>query len=140
MGKYIGIDIGTTSLKSADFDSSGKKIGFRRIDYTLNTDSQTGFIEFDAEKYFQMCETVISELVDECGEISALSVDTQGETLILADETGKPLCPVIVWLDNRAVKQAELIKEQFGSKRVYETTGQAEIIASWPAAKLLWIS
>lgn len=139
MKQYIGIDIGTTSLKAAVFDENGARRGFRCLNYTLNTDPKTNFIEFDAEEYFRMCEKVISELKSECGEIEAISLDTQGETLILTDENGNPLCPAIVWLDNRAVREADAIKEKFGNKQVYDITGQPEIIATWPASKLLWV-
>ena len=135
---FLGIDIGTTSLKAAVFDENGQRVGVRAVDYTLDTDGKTGYIEFDAENYIKMCKTVIAQLRDECGEISALSVDTQGETLILTDEQGTPLHPAVVWLDNRAVDEAEAIKAHFGCERVYNVTGQPEITAGWPASKLLW--
>ncbi len=139
MKKYLGIDIGTTSLKAAVFDLHGNRLGLKKVDYTLETDSESGYIEFDAIKYVDMCKTVIDELCSECGEITALSVDTQGETIIFADENGTPLCPAIVWLDNRAEKEAEAIKESFGHKKVFDVTGQPEITAGWPASKLLWL-
>ena len=96
------------------------------------------FKNFDADRYADMCFDVIESLTTECGRITALSVDTQGETMILADADGRPLCPAVVWLDNRAGKEADLIRERFGNRRVYEVTGQAEISAGWPACKLLW--
>ena len=139
MGQYIGIDIGTTSLKAAVFDENGVRKALKSVNYSLQTDAETGYIEFDAEQYFQMCENVISELQAECGTIDALSIDTQGETLILADEDGKPLCPAIVWLDNRAQSEADDIAKEFGHKQVYDVTGQPEITATWPASKLLWV-
>ncbi len=139
MKLYLGLDIGTTSLKAAVFDEKGKRHGIRRVDYTLDTDAERGFIEFDPENYIKMCEDVIRELSEECGEITALSIDTQGETLILADEDGKPLYPAIVWLDNRATDEADAITEKFGTKRVYDVTGQPEITAGWPASKLMWV-
>lgn len=139
MKRYLGLDIGTTSLKAAVFDSEGNRLGLRRVDYTLDTDAERGFIEFDPEKYVEMCEEVIAELTEECGEISAISVDTQGETLILADEHGVPLYPAIVWLDNRASCEADDITAAFGKGRVYDVTGQPEITAGWPASKLLWV-
>lgn len=138
MKTFLGIDIGTTSLKAAVFDENGKRLGFRSVDYTLDTDPGTGYIEFDAEAYITACVGVIDELVAACGKPDALSVDTQGETLILADAAGKPLCPAVVWLDNRATAEAEEISAAFGNKKVYEVTGQPEITAGWPAAKLLW--
>ena len=137
--KFLGIDIGTTSLKAAVFNAKGERLAKRTVDYVLDTDSKTGYIEFDAMKYIDMCKSVIAELTDECGKIDALSIDTQGETLILTDEEGTPLCPAIVWLDNRATEEADMIKAKFGNKRVYEVTGQPEITAGWPASKLLWV-
>ncbi len=137
--KYLGIDIGTTSLKAAVFNSKGERLGLVVKDYTLDTDSETGYIEFDAMRYVEMCREAIRELTDSCGKIDALSVDTQGETLIFTDEGGKPLMPAIVWLDNRADKEADAIRAHFGGELVYNVTGQAEIAAGWPASKLLWL-
>ncbi len=137
--KYLGLDIGTTSIKAAVFSKDGKRLALRSVDYILDTDSATGYIEFEAEKYVEMCKQVIDELTEECGKIEALSIDTQGETLIMTDDDGVAVYPAIVWLDNRAVKEAEEIKAHFGNKRVYEVTGQPEITAGWPASKLLWM-
>ena len=137
--KYLGIDIGTTSLKAAVFDSFGNRLALKTVDYTLDTDSVTGFIEFDAMRYITMCTDTIDELVRECGAIDALSVDTQGETMILTDADGNPLMPAIVWLDNRATVEADAIKDAFGNEKVYNVTGQAEIAAGWPASKIIWI-
>mgnify|MGYP004534824693 CR=1 FL=1 len=138
MRSFLGIDIGTTSLKAAVFDEGGRRLGLRQADYTLSADPATGLIEFDAEAYESVCKRVISELCGECGVPDALSVDTQGETLILTDAEGTPLCPAVVWLDNRATAEAEAIRAHFGNRRVYEVTGQPEIPAGFPASKLLW--
>lgn len=137
--KYLGIDIGTTSMKAAVFDKDGNRLALRNVDYTLDTDAVTGYIEFDATKYVEMCKNVIADLTEECGQIDALSIDTQGETIIFTDECGKPLYPAIVWLDNRAVAEADAIKEKFGNELVYNVTGQPEITAGWPASKVLWM-
>ena len=137
--RYLGIDIGTTSIKAAVFSKDGTRLALRSVDYSLYTDSSTGYIEFDAEKYAEMCKSVIDDLTAECGKIDALSIDTQGETLIFTDGDGKPIYPAIVWLDNRATAEADLIKGKFGNKLVYEVTGQPEITAGWPASKVLWM-
>lgn len=137
--KYLGIDIGTTSMKAAVFDKDGNRLALKNVDYTLDTDATTGFIEFEATKYVDMCKRVIDELTEECGQIDALSIDTQGETLIFTDENGVPLYPAIVWLDNRAVDEAEAIKAKFSNELVYNVTGQPEITAGWPASKVLWM-
>lgn len=135
--KYIaGADIGTTSLKIAVFDENGELISSASRDYTLITHEER--VEFPAESYWDMFSDALSE-VSRGIEISALSVDTQCETIILTDENGNALTNAIVWLDNRAEAEAREIEERFGKKLVYEVTGQPEVTATWPASKLIWV-
>ena len=132
----LGIDVGTTSVKTAVYDEGLTPLLSLTADYTLNTHG--AFVEFSAEEYVNIVKGEI-EKAREKFDISALAIDTQCETLILTDEYGVPVRDAIVWLDNRATKEAEKIREHFGNKRVYEVTGQPEITATWPAAKLLWV-
>ena len=59
--------------------------------------------------------------------------------MILTDKYGKPLRRAIVWLDNRAQKEADELGEIFGHRHVYEITGQVQLVPTWPASKILWI-
>ena len=133
---FMGIDIGTTSIKTAVFDEKLEEKISLTADYTL--DAHGDIVEFDGEKYFEIVKGEIEKVKAKLS-VDALAVDTQCETLILTDENGTPVRPAIVWLDNRAVAEAKMIEEKFGHKRVYEITGQPEITATWPAAKLLWV-
>ena len=133
---FCGIDIGTTSVKTAVFtDTLQQKISLT-ADYTLDAHGDT--VEFDGEKYWEIVKGELEKIKKELS-IDALAIDTQCETLILTDENGTPVRPAIVWLDNRATEEAEIIAKHFGHKRVYEITGQPEITATWPACKLLWV-
>ncbi len=132
----LGVDIGTTSMKAAVYDETGVEKGSVHLEYTLN--SRGDFVEFDPEEYWNMFQKAYNTL-SEGIHIDALSIDTQCETLILADETGAPLCDAIVWLDNRATAEAAEIEKTFGTEKVYTVTGQPEITATWPAAKLMWV-
>lgn len=130
----MGIDVGTTSIKTAVFDRELTQICSSCVDYKV--DAHGDIVEFEAEKYWDMVKEEIDKLDI---PVDALAIDTQCETLILTDEKGEPVRSAIVWLDNRATAEAELIEEHFGRKRVYEITGQPEITATWPACKLLWV-
>ena len=132
----LGIDIGTTSVKTAAFNDSLEMKCSLTADYTL--DSHGDVVEFDGEKYWEIVKGEIEKVKKELS-IDALAVDTQCETLILTDDNGTPVRPAIVWLDNRAVEEAAIIEKHFGHKKVYEITGQPEITATWPACKLLWV-
>ena len=132
----MGIDIGTTSVKSGVYNSELSQLLTYTVDYTLSSHGDR--VEFDSEEYVRIVKDIIDRAQGEC-KIDALAVDTQCETLILTDEYGTPVREAIVWLDNRASEEAEIIKAHFGNKRVYEVTGQPEITATWPACKLLWV-
>ena len=132
----LGIDIGTTSVKTAAFNDSLEMKCSLTADYTLDSHGDT--VEFDGEKYWEIVRGEIEKVKKELS-VDALAVDTQCETLILTDENGTPVRPAIVWLDNRATEEAAVIEKHFGRKRVYEITGQPEITATWPACKLLWV-
>ncbi len=132
----MGIDMGTTSVKTAVFNEALEEKIKLCADYTLNSKADT--VEFPAEEYWEIVKREIAKVTAEL-EIDALAIDTQCETLILTDEQGNPVRDAIVWLDNRATEEADIIEKQFGRQKVYEVTGQPEITATWPACKLLWV-
>ena len=103
----LGLDIGTTSLKAVLFDEKGTCLAETKADYTLDTKGDR--VEFDPCEYIRLVKDAIST-IEKTACIDAISVDTQGETMILTDENGNPTMPAIVWLDNRAVKEAEEIE------------------------------
>ncbi len=137
----LGIDAGTTSVKAGLFSPDGSCLGVARREYQLATPAADR-AELDPEIYWQSCIEVVREVLQETGitsnQVKALAISSQGETLITLDGAGKVIYPAIVWLDNRAVEQAELLKSQF-QLEVYTRTGIPEIVATWPACKLLWL-
>ena len=134
--KCLGIDFGTTSVKAVLFDEKLNEIAASSEEYTLNT--RGNIVELAPEKYWSLLQNALNT-IGEKSEIHCLAIDTQCETLILTDEHGNPVRDAIVWLDNRATKEAEMIEQHFGRKKIYEMTGQPEVTATWPACKLLWV-
>ena len=112
--KYIlGADFGTTSLKACLFDEEGKLIVSESARYNLITEGE--FVEFPVEEFYRVFTSVIERITDKY-HVSAMSIDTQGETLIVLDKYDKPLTNAIIWLDTRAEKQAKEIERNFGLK------------------------
>ena len=132
----MGIDIGTTSLKACVFDELGNLQASVSKAYNLITEGEK--VEFPAEKYFELFKEAYDELSFKY-KISSFAIDTQGETIIFLDKLGNPLKNAIVWLDNRAEKEAKAIEEKFGLKTIYEITGQVEVPGGYPAPKILWL-
>ena len=128
--KCLGIDFGTTSVKGVLFDEELNEIATSSEDYTVNTSGN--IVELPPEKYWSLLKNALAN-VKKNSEVDCLAIDTQCETLILTDDEGTPVRDAIVWLDNRATEEAEIIEKHFGTKKVYEVT------ATWPACKLLWV-
>ena len=142
MSNILTIDAGTTSLKGALFDLSGRMLCSRIYEYNLEKPA-ADIVELDPEIYWQATRSVIAEILQATAlppaAITALGITSQGETLIVLDQSGKPLRKAIVWLDNRAKDEAAAIKQKFGRERVYQVTGQQDVTPGWPAAKILWL-
>lgn len=138
----MGIDAGTTSIKGALFDENQKLIASHRLEYALLTPAADQ-VEYPAEEYWKRFAEVTRALLENANaaadEVKALAISSQAETLIVLDKDNRPMGNAIVWLDNRAVKEADDLRAAFGCRAVYEKSGQADMLATWPAAKILWL-
>lgn len=144
MTEYIlGIDMGTTSMKAAVYDHNGKQQAAAVVEYSLLT-PKANFVEAPPEIYMDAIKACMDKIRDvkgfkETADITTVSFSVQGETFFLLDEECKPLKNAIVWMDNRADRQAQELKEKFGDELCYQVTGQVSFEACWPAAKVLWV-
>lgn len=137
----LGIDLGTTALKCAVYDLQGTLVGEKNIEYALLTPHQK-WVEVDVETYWSALREALHALwrdvgIDPARMVSA-GISAQGETLVPVGADGSPLRNAIVWLDNRAEAEATELQARFDDS-VYRRTGQPTMMATWPAAKLLWL-
>jgi sugar (pentulose or hexulose) kinase len=142
-GQYIlGIDAGTTAMKAVLFDHEGRASGQSIHEYQLMIPAPDR-AELELECYWTACCHCTRSLLAQAGvdsrQVTALAISSQGETLLVIDETGRPLYPAIVWLDNRSQAEADEVSAHFGAERVFQVTGQPEITPTWPATKMLWL-
>jgi xylulokinase len=141
MDYLLGIDAGTTSVKAAIFATDGHCMGISRKEYQLET-PKADQAQLDPGIYWMACIETVNEAVKQAGinsnQIRGLSVSSQGETIITLDSQGNPIYPALVWIDNRASSQANLLAKKFNAN-VYSHTGIPEIIPTWSACKILWI-
>ena len=142
MRYLLGLDVGTTAIKGVLFNEEGESIAQFSSEYNLDL-SKPDFVELNPNIYWESAKKVIRQILAKSKrkpkEIKALSISSQGETLICVDREGNPLRKAIVWLDNRSKKEAEIIEEEFGVKKIYYITGQPQVDPTCPATKILWI-
>lgn len=142
MPHFLGIDAGTTSMKAALFDMTGRTVAVAREEYALLT-PEPAIVECDAETYWQACVAAIRQVLAAGAvppsDIATLAISSQGETLIAVDRGGRALRRAIVWLDNRAAEETAAIKARFGEAALFQLSGQPEAVPTWPACKMLWL-
>lgn len=137
----LGLDAGTTSIKAALFQPDGTCLGLGIQEYSLISNSAEE-AELEPGVYWESAcaaiRSVLSQARVDPSRVVSLAVSSQGETIIPLDASGNPLYNAIVWLDNRAVKQADALKTILGDE-VYAHTGIPEVIPTWSACKILWL-
>ncbi len=142
MNYLLGLDAGTTSLKTALYSEAGKLVASSVQEYHLITPT-VDTVEIDPEEYWWACVQGIREALSSSGvdpaAVKGLAISSQGESFVPVDENGRPLRRTIVWLDNRAVKESQDIARHFGVSRVFQVTGQPEVVPTWTAPKYLWL-
>ena len=142
MKLLMGLDLGTTALKLALFDTNGKVLATSTREYDLIT-PQVSYVEEDPEVYWEEFKKGVCDLKAkhpiEAGDEIAFAISAQGETLFCMDKDGKSLRNAIVWMDNRADAEAKALEAKFGNETCYRVTGQVSFEPTWPASKILWI-
>ena len=132
---YIGVDLGSTNIKAALYDTSIKRVAIcsRKVEY-IREDKR---VEFNADRYFDAVIELLKELNQYGLPIREITLTGQAESLILLDEKGKPLCNAISWMDERSEAECLELAKSFDEETCYAVTGQKSIIPTWPATKIL---
>lgn len=137
----LGIDVGTTSLKCAVFDHEGVQQGAAVVEYSLITPSNDR-VEAPCSVYLESAKKCLDKIASKGAvslkDITVVGFSVQGETLCFVDAEGNPLTNAVVWMDNRAGRQAEDMRAKFGDELCYKITGQVSFEANWPAPKIQW--
>jgi len=138
----LSVDLGTTAIKQAIINRKGQIIAEVMKEYALET-PHTFYAECSEETYWEAFSNGLKELLgkigDQRGDIQALGISAQGETLFFLDKDGKPLRNAIVWMDNRADVEANELRSVFTDEECYRITGQVSFDPCWPSAKILWV-
>ena len=143
MEYILSIDAGTTAFKTSLFDENGRLLGICSREYELLTPTALA-VELPAETFWNAFKFGIKDVLKKTkvkpDDIRALGLSVQGETLLMIDKKGNPLRNAIIWLDNRAQTEAEVLSKQFDVDGLsYKITGQVKIVPTWPASKIFWI-
>lgn len=142
MDLFLTVDVGTSGTKIAVFDESCNLISSTIEEYNLIT-PKVDYVEINPEEYYRAFKDGLSRLPRvskfNLKDIRTVCVCSQAETFVILDKNETPLMNAIVWLDNRAIEESEIIEKKFGRRNTFHITGQQDIVPTWTACKLLWL-
>jgi FGGY-family pentulose kinase len=143
----IGIDVGTGSARAGVFDLSGRLLGQASRDIRM-WKPEADFVEQSSDDIWAAIRDSVRRAVEEAGvrpdDVKGLGFDATC-SLVVLDASGRPVTVspsgddaqnVIVWMDHRAIPQAERING--GGHAVLHYVGGI-ISPEMETPKLLWL-
>lgn len=135
---YIGVDLGTSSMKLLLMDTEGNIHKTVSKEYPLEF-PHPGWSQQDPLEWKKALFEGIPELISGInGEIKGIGCAGQMHGLVVLDENDEIIRPAILWNDGRTTKQVEYLNNEIGKDRLIELTGNIAF-AGFTAPKLLWM-
>ena len=106
MNTYIGIDLGTSSLKLLLVDKNGRVLNSVTEEYSVFY-PQSGWSEQNPEDWLSALKSGINRLIQGFSreKVKGLSFGGQIHGLVMLDENDNVIRPAILWNDGRTQKQ-----------------------------------
>jgi erythritol kinase len=141
-GILIGIDAGTSVIKSVAFTTTGEQIAAAAIPNRYATFPDGGAEQDMARTWVDAAATLkqIGEKIPNLADrLIAISVTGQGDGMWLIDKAGEPVAPAWLWLDARA---ANITEDFVGSPHYpahYQRTGTG-VNACQMSMQIVWMT
>ncbi len=144
---FLGIDVGTASARAGIFDAQGRMAAHASRDIQLWY-PETDFVEQSSDDIWEACSASVRQAMDEAGlkpdQIGGIGFDATCSLVLLdADNNPVTVSPtgndeqnIVVWMDHRAIAEAERINTK--QHDVLKYVG-GTISPEMQPPKLLWL-
>lgn len=133
----MGIDIGTGSIKAITTDTAGNFLDLSRYSYPLDQ-PQKGYFEQNPEMIWNAFVLAVQHTVSQKGNApEAISFSCAMHSLILVNDEGDAIYPMLTWADMRSEAIATQIRSSARGEEIYRITG-TPIHPMSPLCKLIW--
>ena len=136
--KYlIGIDIGTSAVKTVLFDEKLNKISSSTIEYPLYQ-PQNGWAEQNPEDWWNATLESIQIVTENLDRVDGIGLSGQMHGLVMLDGDGNVLRPAIIWCDQRTEKECAQITDIVGREKLINITANPAL-TGFTASKIMWV-
>ncbi|MFL1013417.1 xylulokinase [Flavisericum labens] len=141
---YLGLDIGSSSIKAALVEmATGKSLGVaQEPEKEMGMDApKNGWAEQHPDDWWLHVCNAIKKLKIHHGidadEIKGIGISYQMHGLVIVDESGNPLRKSIIWCDSRAVEIGNKAFAEIGEAKCASSLLNSP--ANFTASKLKWV-
>ena len=136
---FIGIDLGTSSLKLLLVDRQGTVLRTVTKEYPLLF-PQPGWSEQEPAHWWQAVREGIPQLLEgfDAAQVTGIGAGGQMHGLVALDEADQVIRPAILWNDGRTFREVEYLNDTIGKERLSALTANIAF-AGFTAPKLLWM-
>jgi erythritol kinase (D-erythritol 1-phosphate-forming) len=136
----VGIDAGTSLIKTVAFTRHGTQLGDVSLPNSYRV-TAGGRIEQEMSRTWNDTVAAIrglASVVPDLGaRVAAVAVTGQGDGTWLIDDDGQSVAPALLWLDSRAATLVEQIRASERNASLYQRTGSG-LNACQQGAQLAW--
>lgn len=141
MSCFMGIDLGTSSVKTIIMEEDGKVRAVAAQDYQFSS-PYNNYAEQEPEDWWEACVKTIGKSMETGGvsaeEIRAVSFSGQMHGLVALDKEYRPVRPAILHCDARSGRQIKEIQDKLGEERVKEWM-MNPVYSGFLLPSLLWV-
>ncbi|MHA0857892.1 xylulokinase [Paenibacillus sp. CMAA1364] len=140
MSYVIGVDLGTSAVKTVLVDRKGRVVYEVSEAYPL-LQPKPGYSEQDPEEWVDKTLISLHRMMKESGvkssEVEGLSFSGQMHGLVLVDDAGQVLRNAILWNDTRTTSQCRNIEKVLGNDLLQIARNRA--LEGFTLPKILWV-
>ncbi|MGB4661285.1 MAG: xylulokinase, partial [Mobilitalea sp.] len=136
---YVGVDLGTSSIKLLLMDELGDIKSIVMREYPLYF-PKPGWSEQNPEDWYSAFVDAIKELTKDCdkSQIDGISFSGQMHGMVILDENDKVIRPAILWNDGRTQAECDYLNNEIGREKISGYTANMAL-TGFTAPKLLWV-
>jgi xylulokinase len=136
---YIGIDLGTSSVKILMMNEKGKERGTVSKPYPV-FHPNPGWSEQNPSDWMEKTMEGIRELLEKVDgkDVRGISFAGQMHGLVVLDNKDQVIRPAILWNDGRSIKESEYLNQKIGKEILSKHTMNISF-PGFTASKILWM-
>jgi xylulokinase len=136
---YVGVDLGTSSVKLLLMDETGDIKNIAMREYPLYF-PKPGWSEQNPEDWYSAVVDGLKELTKDFdkSQIDGISFSGQMHGLVILDENDNVIRPAILWNDGRTQAECDYLNNEIGREKLSSYVANMALTA-FTAPKILWV-